>query len=151
MAGGTWIPYNDFLAQSYKKIFDLDATDTIKVALVLSTSNAINKALVGATYGSLTNEVANGNGYTTGGATAGSPTISGGGATASITFDTANVSWTGSGAGFTARAAVIYDSTTGDLIAYGLLDNTPADVTVASGVTLTVTITNVFTATGNSS
>lgn len=146
MAAGPWVIYNDFIAQSYKKVFDLDATDTVKVALVLSTSNAINKALVGATYGALTNEVANGNGYTTGGATAASPVIAGGGATATITFDTSNVSWTGSGAGFTARAAVIYDSTTGDLIAYCLLDSTPADVTVASGVTLTITIANVFSA-----
>ena len=146
MAAGNWVIYNDFIAQSYKKIMDLDATDTIKVALVTSSSNAINKALVGATYSALTNEVANGNGYTTAGATASSPVIAGGGATATITFDTGNVSWTGSGAGFTARAAVIYDSTTGDLIAYCLLDSTPADVSVASGVTLTLTIANVFSA-----
>lgn len=146
MAAGPWIIYNDFIAQSYKKVMDLGATDTVKVALVLSTSNAIDKALVGAIYSSITNEVANGNGYTTAGATASSPTIAGGGATATITFDTGNVSWTGSGAGFTARAAVIYDSTTGDLIAYCLLDSTPANVTVASGVTLTITIANVFSA-----
>lgn len=146
MSAGNWIIYNDFIAQSYKKVMDLDATDTIKVALVTSSSNAINKALVSATYSTLNNEVANGNGYTTAGATASTPVISGGGATATITFDTANVSWTGSGAGFTARAAVIYDSTTGDLIAYCLLDSTPADVTVPSGVTLTITIANVFSA-----
>jgi hypothetical protein len=146
MAAGNWVIYNDFIAQSYKKVMNLNAADTIKVALVLSTSNAINKALVGAIYSSVTNEVANGNGYTTAGATASTPVIAGGGATATITFDTANVSWTGSGAGFTARAAVIYDSTTGDLIAYCLLDSTPADVTVASGVTLTITIANVFSA-----
>jgi hypothetical protein len=146
MAAGNWVIYNDFIAQSYKKVMNLNAADTIKVALVLSTSNAINKALVGAIYSSVTNEVANGNGYTTAGATASTPVIAGGGATATITFDTANVSWTGSGAGFTARAAVIYDSTTGDLIAYCLLDSTPADVTVAAGVTLTLTIANVFSA-----
>lgn len=144
MAAGNWVIYNDFIAQSYKKVMNLNAADTIKVALVTSSSNAINKALVGATYGALTNEVANGNGYTTAGATAGSPVIAGGGATATITFDTANVSWTGSGAGFTARAAVIYDSTTGDLIAYCLLDSTPADVTFAAGVTGTLSIANVF-------
>ncbi len=147
MAAGPWLLYNDFKAQSYKKIFDLDATDTIKVALVTSSSNAIDVALVGATYGALTNEVANGNGYTTAGATAATPVIAGGGATATITFDTGNVSWTGSGAGFTARAAVIYDSTTGDLIAYCLLNSTgPSDVSVPTGVTLTITIATVFSA-----
>ncbi len=141
-----WQLYNDFKATAFKKVMDLDATDTIKVALVTSSSNAINVALVTATYSTLNNEVANGNGYTTAGATAASPVISGGGATSTITFDTDNVSWTGSGAGFTARAAVIYDSTTGDLIAYCLLDSTPADVTVAAGVSLTITINNVFSA-----
>jgi hypothetical protein len=146
MAAGNWVIYNDFIAQSYKKVMNLNASDACKVALVLSTSNGINKALVGATYSALTNEVGNGNGYTTAGAAASSPVIAGGGATATITFDTANVAWTGSGAGFTARAAVIYDSTTGDLIAYCLLDATPADVTVAAGVTLTLTIANVFSA-----
>ncbi len=146
MAAGPWILYNDFIATAFKKVMNLNASDTVKVALVTSSSNAINVALVTATYGTLTNEVANGNGYTTAGATASSPVIAGGGATGTITFDTGNVSWTGSGAGFTARAAVIYDSTTGDLIAYCLLDSTPADVTVAAGVTLTITIANVFSA-----
>lgn len=146
MSAGNWIIYNDFIAKSYKKLIDLSGGDTIKVALVLSTSNAINKALVGATYGAVTNEVANGNGYTTGGTAATSPAVAGGGATATITFDTANVSWTASGAGFLARAAVIYDSTSGDLIAYCLLDSTPTDVTVAAGITISITIANIFSA-----
>lgn len=147
MAAGNWIIYNDFIATSYKKKMDLTA-DTIKVALVASTSNAINKALVSAQYANITNELATSGGYTAGGATAASPTVAGGGATATITFDTGNVSWTGSGGGFTARAAVMYDdsSVNKDLIAYFLLDSTPADVTVAAGVTLTVTIANVFSA-----
>ncbi len=146
MAAGPWLLYNDFKAQIFKKVMNLNASDTVKVALVTSSSNAINVALVSATYSTLNNEVANGNGYTTAGATAASPVISGGGATSTITFDTANVTWTGSGAGFTARAAVMYDSTTGDLICYCLLDSTPADVTIASGITLTITIANVFSA-----
>lgn len=145
-APGPWILYNDFIAQTYKKVMNLNAADTIKIALVLSTSNAINKALVGAIYSSLTNEVANGNGYTTGGATAASPVIAGGGATATITFDTANVTFTASGAGITGRAAVAYDSTTGDMIGYFLLDSTPADVTIAAGNALQISIANIFSA-----
>jgi len=148
MAVGPWVIYNDFKAQLNKKVMNLNAADTIKYALVLSTSNAINAALVGATYGALTNEVANGNGYTTGGATAASPTIAGGGATATITFDTGNVAWTGSGAGFSFRAVVAVDSTTGDLIAYALGDTAPADVTVNPGVTFTLTVANVYSLTG---
>ena len=148
MAGaGPWTLYNDFKYSAFKKLMDLSA-DSMKVALVTSSSNAIAATLTPATYGGINNEVANGNGYTTGGAAAGSDSLTGGGATSTITFDVANVSWTGSSSGFTARAAVLYDDTAAskDLIAYCLLDSAPADVTVAPGNTLTITISNVFTA-----
>ena len=144
MAAGPWLVYNDALANAWKKRLDLNGGDTIKIALVTSASNAINKALVGATYSALTNEVANANGYTTGGVAAGSPTITGGGATATITWDTADVSWTASGGNIVFRAAVAYDVTTGYLIAYCLGDSTPADVTVVNGTTETISITNIF-------
>ena len=145
-AAGPWVLYNDFKASAFKKKMDLTA-DTFKVALVTSASNAINAALVSAQYANITNELTTANGYTAGGATAASPTITGGGATSTITFDTADVSWTGSSSGFTARAAVLYDdtATNKDLIAYSLLDSAPADVTVASGNTLTIQIANVST------
>ncbi len=124
------------------------STDTFKVALLQSSSNGIAATLTPATYATLTNQVANGNGYTTGGATAGTPTLTGGGAVATITWDTADVAWTASGGPIVARAAVMYDdsSTNKDLIAYCLLDSTPADVTVPDGVTETVQISNVFSA-----
>ncbi len=146
MAAGPWVIYNDFIASSYKKVMNLNASDAIKVAIVTSSSNAINKALVSAQYANITNELSTSGGYTAGGATAASGAIAGGGATATITFDTADVSWTGSGGGFAGRAAVMYDNTSSnkDLIAYCLLDATPADVTVAAGVTLTIQIANVF-------
>ncbi len=148
MSAGNWIIYNDFIASSYEKVMNLNASDTLKVVLVTSSSNAINKALVTAQYSNVTNELSTSGGYTSGGATASSGAIVGGGATATITFDTGNVSWTGSGGGFTARAAVMYDDTSSnkDLIAYFLLDSTPADITVAAGITLTITINNVFSA-----
>jgi len=46
--------------------------------------------------------------------------------------------WTASGGSITARYAVIYNSTTGGLIGYSLLDNSPADVTATTGNTFTV-------------
>jgi len=143
-AAGPWVLYNDFKLNAFKKLMDLSA-DTMKVALVTSASNAISATLTPATYATINNELPTANGYTLAGVAAASPTLTGGGATATITFDTADVSWTGSGAGFTARAAVLYDSTSGHLIAYCLLDSAPADVTVAAGNTLTLQITNVFT------
>lgn len=145
MAAGAWTLYNDFKANLSKKRIDLSA-DTIKCALFLSTSNAMDAALVGAQYASLTNQHANANGYTTGGVTvAGS--LTGGGATSTITFDTADASWTASGGNIVARAAVLYSDTSAnkDCIAYMLLDSTPADVTVQNGNTLTIQIANVFT------
>lgn len=60
---------------------------------------------------SVTNEVANGNGYTTGGATLTSVTVSYNATTNTITIDAADVVWSNST--ITARYAVIYDSTTG--------------------------------------
>ncbi len=147
MAAGNWQICNDFKLNTYKKLIDM-INDTFKVALVLSTSN-IATTLTPATYGNLTNEVANGNGYTTGGETAGSPTLTGGGATATITWDTADVSWTATGGSIVARYAVIYDSTpaTKYIVAFCLLDTTPADLTVPNGVTETLQIANVFSAT----
>ncbi len=147
MAAGNWILYNDFKLNILKKLMDL-SMDTFKVALLQSTSNGIAAALTPATYATLTNEVANGNGYTTGGASAGSPTLTGGGAVSTITWDTADVAWTATGGPIVARAAVIYDFTAAakNLVAYCLLDSTPADVTVPDGVTETVQISNVFSA-----
>lgn len=56
-------------------------------------------------------EVSNGDGYATGGATVGSPTI---GTTTTVTkFDGADPSWTVTGSGFTYRYASFYDSTPG--------------------------------------
>ena len=139
MAAGNWTFTNNSRTYLLDGTFDLN-TDTLKIALFQSTSN------IGAsstTYAGLTNEVADGNGYTTGGnAVTGS--LSG---TTTVTFDTTDPAvWTASGAGFSARFAVLYE-VSGNVIAYCLLDSTPADVTVTAGNTLTITIngSGVFT------
>lgn len=106
-------------------------TDTFKVALFQSTSNLGSGST---TYAGLTNEVANGNGYTTGGV---SVTMSKSGTTTvTVTWGT-DPTWTASGAGFSARYAVLYE-VAGNVVCYCLLDSAPADVTVAAGNTLTV-------------
>lgn len=145
-APGPWVIYNDFKLNIGKKLIDL-INDTFKVALVTSLSNAIDATLTPATYTTLNHEVASGNGYTTAGASAATPAWTGGGATASSTFDTADVTWTASGAGITARAAVLYDVTSGHLVAYMLLDSAPADVVIQPAVTEVIQIANVFTLT----
>jgi hypothetical protein len=131
MAAGAWTLPNSARTDLLNGTFDLD-TDTFKVALFLSTSN------IGAgstTYAGVTNEHANANGYTTGGITV-SPLVLAG--TTSVTVDfTTDPVWTASGGSITARFAVLYESG-GRVLAYCLLDSTPADVTATTGNTLTI-------------
>jgi hypothetical protein len=138
MAAGNWVVYDEFKLALGNKLVDLD-TDTIKVALFLSTSNAGSASLATAQYATLTNQHANANGYTTGGVTVASTYAD---AAGTETFDIADPSWTASGGSIAARFAVIYSdtATNKDLIAYCLLDSTPADVTVTTGNTLAIQI-----------
>ncbi len=153
MAIGAWQFYNDFKARAFEKISNLNGGDVIKVALVLSTSNAIDAALVGALYSALTHEVAAGFGYATGGVIAASPTITGGGTSPSAVFSAVTVSWTAAGGDIVARAAVLYDATSGDLIAFSMLNLTPGmgppfvhDLTITNGVTFDLALPSIFTA-----
>ncbi len=131
MAAGAWVLTDEGRTEISKGTF-LDA-DTYKCALFLSTSN------IGAsstTYAGLTNEHANANGYTTGG---NAVTISRSGTT-TLTIDSSDPTlWTASGGSIVARFAVLYE-VGGRVLAYCLLDSTPADVTVTVGNTLTITI-----------
>lgn len=88
------------------------------------------------------NEVANGNGYTTGGVTLGAKSVTYTGASNKTVWDnTVDPSWTASGAGFAANSAVFCKSTgtasTSPLI--GWLDF-GSTITLASGDTLTIVL-----------
>jgi len=111
----------DVIFNNFKKLImsggiDLD-TDTIKVALVTSTY-APDQDLH-TMFSDVTNEVT-GTGYTAGGATLGSVTVTADNTDNEGVFDAADTSWTT--ATITARAAVIYKDTgvagTSALIAY---------------------------------
>ena len=94
--------YTRFKSTLMKKLMDL-VNDTIKVALY---GNSHSFSAAGTAYSS-TNEIANGNGYTTGGATLGSKTVTEAGTTA--VFDAADTSWAAST--FSTYHAVLYDPT----------------------------------------
>jgi hypothetical protein len=129
-AAGAWTFTNTGRTSLLNGDFDIDS-DTFKMALFLSTSN------IGAsstTYAGLTNEHANGNGYTTGGI--GVAFTFSGTTTVTAALTTAPV-WTASGGSIVARFAVIYE-VSGKVLCYCLLDSAPADVTVTTGNTLTV-------------
>lgn len=111
------------------------STDSFKIALFTSASGV---GPTSTTYSSLTNEVANGNGYTTGGAAV-DLTLTGT-TTVAVNF-TSNVVWTGSGSGISAYYAVVYAVTSGNIICYCVLDSTPQNVVIAAGATLTISNT----------
>lgn len=106
------VKYSSFLKQQMNGgggtaalVVDFD-TDTIKIMLTTSTYTPSAAHLVKT---SITNEVT-GTGYTAGGATLTSPTLTETGGV--VTFDAANVTWAQNAAGFSnARYAVLYKST----------------------------------------
>lgn len=130
MTAGTWTFPNGARTNLLNGTFDIDS-DTWRVALVTSSSNIGSSTT---TWAGVTNEVAQANGYTTGGVSV-TLTLSG---TTSVTasFST-NPTWTASGGSITARWAVLYELG-GNVLCYVLLDNTPADVVTTAGNSLTI-------------
>lgn len=134
MAAGTLTLYDSVAELIADGTIDLD-THTFK--LQLHTSSYTPNVATQSTTSDLTNEVSNANGYTTGGATLASVTWGQTGGVA--TFDSDPVVWNATGAGITARYAVLVDSSNNYLVGYFLLDATPADVTTTAGNSLTIT------------
>lgn len=119
--------YNKFTPAIEPLLEGINAgSDSWKIAL----ATAVNQAA-----GTFT-EVANGNGYTTGGnaATTSSATQSGGTYKLVLNSPTA---WTASGAGFSVQYAVLVDSTTSTNVGYW---DYGSSVTLAAGDTFTVTL-----------
>ncbi len=140
MAADAWQVYEVFYEQIGNELHDLNATDVIKMGLLLSGyTPALTTDLTWATIDA--DEHANANGYTTAGATVAATWAIA--AANTIRFDVADQVWTAAGGSIVARYAVLYNSSAGgtnDLIAYCLMDNAPANVTATDGNTLTVTI-----------
>jgi hypothetical protein len=97
---------------------------------VIKLATAVNAAA-----GTIT-EVANGNGYTTGGNAATVTSASQTGGTFTLVLASPAV-WTASGAGFSFRYAILTDSTTSTNVAYW---DYGSSQTLASGDTVTVTL-----------
>lgn len=142
MAAGAFVVTNAIKERIGNAEINFD-TDTFKVRLYASTSNL---AATSDDATAVTNELSTANGYTAGGVAV-TPTWTR--STGTCTFDISDPSWTASGGSIVARfAAVIDETTTPDrVVAFCLLDNTPADVTTTTGNTLTIQISasGVFT------
>lgn len=133
--------YGSFPAKLANKEIDFD-TDTIKVALC--TSTYVPNQDTHAYFSDITNEVV-GTGYTAGGATLASKTVTYTAASNTQTFDAADVAWASST--ITARYAVIYESTgtAGTSALIGYVDF-GADVSTTSGAfTITWDAAGIFT------
>ena len=135
--------------------FDLDDTTNWKIAAFLSTSNANTLSVGTNVYGDLTNEHANANGYTTGGASLSGVTWTRSGGT--ITFDASDLApaWTATGGSIVNRFLVIYKNATVNTIVKPLLcvclaDATPADVTATdtNPYNITFNASGIFTLSG---
>lgn len=143
MAADAWKMYNKSKEYIGDGTIDLDAGDAY-FAVVLVASG-YTPALTHSTYADISaNEVANGNGYTTGGDFPGTTTWTESSGT--VTFDSADPAWTASGGSIVARYAVLVHVAAGSgvpqstdkLICYSLLDDAPADVTAVSGADFTI-------------
>lgn len=99
-------------------------------SFVIKLATAVN-----AVAGTIT-EVANGNGYTTGGNAASTTSSTQSGGTYKLVL-ASPTAWTATGAGFSFQYAVLTDSTTGTNIAYWDYGSSQA---VAAGETVTVTL-----------
>jgi hypothetical protein len=137
MAASAWALYDKAKKSLGDGTIDLD-THAFKAVLCSSASNAATLTIED--YTSLTNELATANGYTNGGTALTSVTWSESSGT--VTFDSADITWTASGGSITARYCVIYDDTASPkkLLCYTLLDTTPADVTATAGTPFTIQI-----------
>ena len=119
--------YNKF-QPAIDNLFEGINTGTDSFVIKLATA-------VSAAAGTIT-EVANGNGYTTGGNAASTTSSSQSGGTYKLVL-ASPTAWTATGAGFSFQYAVLTDSTTGTNIAYW---DYGSSQTVASGETVTVTL-----------
>src|SRR5690349_16871944 len=117
MAADAWKFYNK--GREYLLEGTVPVNSSLKMALFTSASNCNDATLSAPIYATLTNELANGSGYTTGGAaiTSNAATFSGG----TATFDCDDVTWTASGGSLTFRYAVIYVNATVNTIVKPLL------------------------------
>lgn len=147
MAAGNFTFFNIAKKKLTDGTFDLD-THSFKVALTTS-SQVLDATFAGtstdARYADLTNELANGNGYTTTGQALGSVTLTR--STGTVAFDAADPTWTFS-ASKTFKYLVLYDDTDSNdgLVGFWDLDTGGGSITISSGgYTITFNASGIFT------
>ena len=137
MAATAWSFYNSFREKLGEGDFDLSGTSVgFYLALHTSAASALVNTKTLSTQASLANEVANGNGYATGGASVTARTWASV-ATDKYRFDSTAVVWTATGGAIAnIKYAVIYQAG-GKLVCFSKLST--SQFTLAADNTLTVT------------
>jgi hypothetical protein len=110
-------------------------SDTTKVSL--HTSSASFAVDTDEVFADVANEVGSGNGYTSGGYTILSPTVTYTASGNITVLDCADPTWTASSAGFAASDAIVTDTTSDNLIGWLAFGST---ITLAASDTLTINI-----------
>ena len=133
MAADAWVIHDRYKEYMGDNTIDMDG-DTFEMRLYTSASNIATTSVGDAT--TATNEVI-GNGYA-----ADVLVTTWTRATSTVTWDSGDGAFTASVGSIVARYAAIIDTTTtpDEVVCHSLLDNSPADVTVTDGNTLTVQI-----------
>ena len=136
MATSAWNKFNDFSEQLVRGVHDFDA-NTFKVVLVPDTDPPVAADVDLSTI----TQVANGGGYTTGGATT---TITISETSGTTTVSGTEIVWTGTGSGFGPfRYAVLYnDSSTAPADALIAWFDYGSSISVGAGETFTLKFNN---------
>ncbi len=136
---GPWVPTDAFVTLMGGD--GIDGEEDWKVALFLSTSNLSTSST---TYAGVTNEHAASNGYTTGGVSVTLAVTEDAIRLATVPEFTAEPGEFVARGAITARWAALYE-VAGNVAAFCLLDDTPADVSAVAGQTLRIVKPDVFT------
>jgi hypothetical protein len=141
MAAGAWTFYNAAKKNLMNGLIDLD-TDTWKMSLYTSASNAATAVATVSVMSSLTNQVAEAFGYSSSGKALTGVTWATGASASEMRFDCTAVVWTATGGSISAvKFAVIWKqgaaATDRKLLCFSQLST--AQFSVTSGNTLTIT------------
>ena len=145
MAATAWAFYNSFREKLGEGDFDLSGTSvnfTMSLHTSAASANATNAVL--STYASIANEVANGNGYTTGGKSVSGRTWAAGASAGVFRFDSTAGVWTATGGDVdSVKFAIIYQSG-GKLVCYSKLSTSQFNLTQDNTLTVTPSANGIF-------
>ena len=145
MAATAWAFYNSFREKLGEGDFDLSGTSvnfTMSLHTSAASANATNPVL--STYASIANEVANGNGYTTGGKSVSGRTWAAGASAGVFRFDSTAVVWTATGGDVdSVKFAIIYQSG-GKLVCYSKLSTSQFNLTQDNTLTVNPSANGIF-------